>query len=307
MKFAKNITELIGNTPLLHLNKSSKETGANLFAKLENLNPGASVKDRLSLAMIKDAENMAAINNETVIIEPTSGNTGIGLAMVCASKGYSLIVTMPEAASVERRNIIKAYGATVELTPKEEGMRGAINKAMELKEKYGNGFIPQQFKNPSNVEMHKETTAKEIWNDTDGKIDIFIAGVGTGGTLTGVGEKLKELNPNVRTVAVEPSGSPVLSGGEAGKHKIQGIGAGFTPEILNKDIIDEIFTVEDDKAFEYGRLFTRKEAVFSGISSGAIYYAATEVAKREENQGKNIVLITCDTGERYLSTPLYNF
>ncbi|MCF8231584.1 MAG: cysteine synthase A [Bacteroidales bacterium] len=307
MKIAGSITDLIGNTPLVKLNKWSEETGANIYAKMESANPGGSVKDRLAYALIREAEEQGLINEQTAIIEPTSGNTGIGLAMVAAGKGYRLILTMPEGASVERRNLIRAYGAELVLTPAEEGMKGSIAKAEELRQKMENSFIPMQFKNPANARMHYRTTGPEIWNDTQGKVDIFVAGVGTGGTITGAGKYLKEKNDQVRNIAVEPALSPVLSGGEPGKHKIQGIGAGFVPEVLEMNNVDEIITVADEPAFEYARLLATEEGVFSGISSGAIAWAAVEAAKRPENKGKNIVFIVCDTGERYLSTPLYNF
>lgn len=307
MNIAKDITDLIGGTPLIQLNYFSEQSQAKLFAKLEYQNPGGSVKDRLAWAMIRDAEEKGKITKDTLIIEPTSGNTGIGLAMVCAARGYELVVTMPESMSVERRNLIRAYGAKVELTPADEGMNGSISRAEQIQKEHPDSFIPQQFKNVANAEMHRMTTAQEIWNDTEGQVDIFVAGVGTGGTLTGVGEVLKQKKPEVQIVAVEPENSPVLSGGEPGKHKIMGIGAGFIPEVLNRSVIDEVFPVGNDTAFEYARLMTRKEGVFSGISSGAIAYAAYEIGKRPENRNKNIVLITCDTGERYLSTPLYGF
>ncbi|MCF8308242.1 MAG: cysteine synthase A [Bacteroidales bacterium] len=307
MKIAGSITDLIGNTPLVKLNKWSEETGANIYAKMESANPGGSVKDRLAYALIREAEEQKLIDEQTAIIEPTSGNTGIGLAMVAAGRGYRLILTMPEGASVERRNLIRAYGAELVLTPAEEGMKGSIAKAEELKEKIGNSFIPMQFKNPANARMHYRTTGPEIWHDTQGKVDIFVAGVGTGGTITGAGQYLKEKNDQIQNIAVEPALSPVLSGGEPGKHKIQGIGAGFVPEVFDKHVVDAITTVKDESAFEYARLLSTEEGIFSGISSGAIASAALEVAKRPENKGKNIVFIVCDTGERYLSTPLYNF
>ena len=307
MKIAGSITDLIGNTPLVKLNKWSEETGANIYAKMESANPGGSVKDRLAYALIREAEEQKLIDEQTAIIEPTSGNTGIGLAMVAAGRGYRLILTMPEGASVERRNLIRAYGAELVLTPAEEGMKGSIAKAEELKEKIGNSFIPMQFKNPANARMHYHTTGPEIWNDTRGKVNIFVAGVGTGGTITGAGQYLKEKNDQIQNIAVEPALSPVLSGGEPGKHKIQGIGAGFVPEVFDKHVVDAITTVKDESAFEYARLLSTEEGIFSGISSGAIASAALEAAKRPENKGKNIVFIVCDTGERYLSTPLYNF
>lgn len=307
MGISKDITQLIGNTPLVKLNKLGKDTGANLYAKMESANPGGSVKDRLALALIEDAEEKGLINKETTIIEPTSGNTGIGLAMVAAARDYKLILTMPEGASVERRNLIQAYGAELVLTPAEDGMKGSIAKAEELKEKKSNSFIPMQFRNTANSKMHYKTTGPEIWKDTEGKVDFFVAGVGTGGTITGAGQYLKEKNKDLQAIAVEPALSPVLSGGEPGKHKIQGIGAGFIPEILNREVIDEVVKVEDDAAFEYARLLSTEEGIFSGISTGAIAWSAVQLAKRPENKGKNIVFIVCDTGERYLSTPLYNF
>lgn len=306
MKYANNVTELIGNTPLVRLNKTPREVGANIFAKLEYYNPGGSVKDRLGYAMIDDAEKNGQLQEGSVVIEPTSGNTGIGLAIACAVKGYRLIVTMPESMSLERRRLIESFGAEIVLTPAEDGMRGSIDKAWQLAEQYEKSYIPMQFKNPSNVEMHKRTTAREVWDDTDGQVDVFVAGVGTGGTISGVGEVLKQKKPEVQVVAVEPAGSPVLSGGEPGKHKIQGIGAGFIPEILNREVIDEVFAVENEDAMETARKLAREEGIFSGVSSGAIIYAAMEIGKREENRNKNIVAIVCDTGERYLSTPLYN-
>ena len=306
MNIAKDVTELIGNTPLVQLNKLDRDVGARVLAKLEYYNPGSSVKDRLGYAMIDDAEKKGLLTSDSVVIEPTSGNTGIALAIVCAVRGYRLIVTMPESMSIERRNLIKSFGAEIVLTPAEQGMRGSINKAHELAEKHQDAYIPMQFKNQANVEMHKRTTALEVWNDTDGEVDIFIAGVGTGGTISGVGEILKQKKPSVQIVAVEPAGSPVLSGGEPGKHKIQGIGAGFVPEILNREVIDEVFTVENEEAMEMARRLAKTEGIFSGVSSGAIVHAASEIGKRPENKGKNIVAVVCDTGERYLSTPLYN-
>lgn len=306
MKIHGDVTSLIGNTPLVRLDKWSRETGTNLYAKLESENPGGSVKDRLALAMIRDAEKSGKIDKNTTIIEPTSGNTGIGLAMVAAGRGYRLILTMPEGASVERRNLIKAYGAELVLTPGDEGMKGSIAKARELSGSDPNSFIPMQFQNPANPRMHYETTGPEIWKDTEGQVDIFVAGVGTGGTISGVSQYLKEKKESVYAVAVEPALSPVLSGGEPGKHKIQGIGAGFIPEVLRRDLIDEVMTVEDEDAFYYARQLSTTEGIFSGISSGANAGAALQLAKRTENKGKNIVFIVCDTGERYLSTPLYN-
>ncbi|KAA5808388.1 cysteine synthase A [Thermoanaerobacterium thermosaccharolyticum] len=306
-KIAKNLTDLIGNTPLLELSNYNQENNlkARLIAKLEYFNPLSSVKDRIGYAMIKDAEEKGLINKDTVIIEPTSGNTGIALAFVSAAKKYKLILTMPETMSVERRNLLKALGAEIVLTPGPEGMAGAVRKAEELAKQYGNAFIPQQFKNPVNPEIHRKTTAEEIWRDTDGNVDIFVAGVGTGGTITGVGEVLKERKPDVKIVAVEPADSPVLSGGKPGPHKIQGIGAGFVPEVFNKDIIDEIYQVKNNEAFETSRALAKAEGLLVGISSGAAAFAATQIAKRPENKGKTIVVLLPDTGERYLSTTLY--
>jgi cysteine synthase len=305
MKIAENITDLIGGTPLIHLKKFSEESGANLFAKLEYQNPGGSVKDRLAWAMIQDAEEKGQISRKTVIIEPTSGNTGIGLAMVCAALGYKLVVTMPEATSMERKLLIRAYGAKLVLTDPAKGMQGSIDKAIELSHDYEHSFIPYQFRNKANAEMHRRTTGPEIWNDMDGKVDIFVAGMGTGGTVTGAGEFLKSKNKNIKVVGVEPSGSAVVSGGKPGKHRIAGIGPGFIPEVLNVKLLDEVITVSDEDAATFARRLTREEGVFSGVSSGAILWAAVLLGKRPENQGKNIVLITCDTGERYLSTSLY--
>lgn len=307
MKIAKSLVELIGNTPLLELQNYSKEKGVvgNLIVKLEYFNPGGSVKDRIAIAMIEDAEKKGLINKDTVIIEPTSGNTGIGLAWVGASKGYKVILTMPDTMSLERRNLLKALGAELVLTPGANGMKGAIAKAIELKEQYGNAIIPQQFENSSNPEIHRKTTAEEIYRDTDGKVDIFVAGVGTGGTVTGVGEVLKSRNPDVKIVAVEPTDSPVISTGKAGPHKIQGIGAGFIPKNLNVDILDEIITVKNEEAFQASKDLARTEGLLVGISAGAAIHAATILAKREENKDKNIVVVLPDTGERYLSTDLF--
>jgi cysteine synthase A len=306
-KVAKKLTELIGNTPLLELTNYQEKNGieASIIAKLEYFNPLGSVKDRVAYAMIEEGIKQGTINKDTVIIEPTSGNTGIGLAFVTASKGLKLILTMPDTMSIERRRIVSALGAQVVLTPGAEGMKGAIAKAEALKEEYGNAVIPQQFENAANPAIHKATTAEEIWSDTDGKVDIFVSAVGTGGTLTGVGTALKEKNPDVKVVAVEPAGSPVLSGGKPGPHKIQGIGAGFIPKVIDMDVIDEIIPVENDAAFETSRKVAKSDGLLVGISSGAALYAATELAKRPENKGKNIVVILPDTGERYLSTTLF--
>lgn len=307
-RIAANLTELIGNTPLLELSNYSQSLGlgARMIAKLEYFNPAGSVKDRIGFAMIKDAEDRGIINKDTVIIEPTSGNTGIALASVAAARGYRLIITMFDTVSTERINLLKALGAEVVLTPGAEGMQGAIRKAHELAAQIPNSFIPQQFNNPANPEIHRKTTAEEIWADTDGQIDIFVAGVGTGGTITGVGEVLKSRNPDIRIVAVEPFDSPVLSGGTPRPHKIQGLGAGFVPEVCNLSVIDEIFKVKNADAFETSRKLGRTEGLLVGISSGAAAFAATEIAKRPENQGKTIVVLLPDTGERYLSTELFH-
>lgn len=306
MNIANNITELVGNTPLVKLNRVTEGAEATVLAKLEFFNPGSSVKDRIAVAMIDAAEKAGKIKAGTTIVEPTSGNTGIGLAMVCAARGYKLIITMPETMSRERRMLMRAYGAELVLTPGPEGMGGAIAKAKELAEANPDSFfIPQQFENPANPEIHRNTTALEIWNDTEGKVDIVVAGVGTGGTVTGVGEVLKEKNPNVQIVAVEPAASPVLSGGAKGPHPIQGIGAGFVPSILNTEIYDEIIQVPSEAAFETARAVGSQEGVLVGISSGAAVWAAVQLANRPENKGKNIVVIIPSNGERYLSTALF--
>lgn len=309
-KIATKLTDLVGNTPLLELNsyaKSEKVDNASIIAKLEYFNPAGSVKDRVALNMILEAEKNGAIKPGATLIEPTSGNTGVGLAFVSAVKGYKLILTMPETMSVERRNLVKAYGAQVVLTPGSAGMKGAIAKAEELRDSIPGAVIPQQFENPANPTIHYNTTGDEIWRDTDGKIDIFVAGVGTGGTVSGVGKRIKELNPNVKIVAVEPESSAVLSGEPAGSHKIQGIGAGFVPKTFNRDVVDEIFKVPNDGAILTSRKLAATEGLLVGISSGAATYAATEIAKRPENKGKKIVVLLPDTGERYLSTVLYDF
>lgn len=306
MSKVNNISQLIGKTPIVKLQRLTEGIEANVYVKLESMNPGGSVKDRLALAMITTAEEQGKIDSETVIIEPTSGNTGIGLAMMSAVRGYKLILVMPESMSAERRAILKAYGAELYLTPASGGMKAAIAMAEELAQKHKKSFIPMQFENEANVEYHRKTTAPEIWEDTEGLVDIFIAGAGTGGTITGVSEVLKAKKPSFQSVVVEPADSPVISGGSPGPHKIQGIGAGFIPKILNTEIIDEIYTVQNDVAFETARKLTTQEGILSGISTGANVYAALEIAKRPENKGKTIVTIVCDTGERYLSTPLYN-
>ena len=307
MKIYSSVYDLIGKTPIVLLDRYKKECGAcaNLMGKLEAMNPAGSAKDRVAREMIEQAEKSGKLTANAVMIEPTSGNTGIGLAAIAAAKGYRLIITMPETMSKERQLLMRAYGAELILTNGAEGMAGAIAKAEELAVTIPNAFVVGQFTNPANPDAHRKTTGPEIWEDTDGKVDIFVAGVGTGGTVTGVGEYLKSKNPNVRVVAVEPADSPVLSGGEAGKHGLQGIGAGFVPEILNTDIYDEIVCVTTEQAYTASRLLARKEGLLVGISSGAALYAATEIAKREENKGKNIVALLPDTGERYLSTPMF--
>lgn len=308
MKTYDRITDLIGGTPLLKLTNynAQKGLGATIYGKLEYFNPAGNVKDRIAKAMIDDAEAKGLLKPDSVIIEPTSGNTGIGLAAVAASRGYKVILTMPETMSIERRNLLKAYGAELVLTEGAKGMKGAIAKAQELAAETPNSFIPSQFTNAANPAAHRSTTGPEIWADTDGKVDIFVAGIGTGGTISGVGEYLKSQNPNVKVVAVEPAGSPVLSKGTPGPHKIQGIGAGFVPDTLNTAVYDEIITVENEDAFETGRTLARKEGLLVGISSGAAVYAATELAKRPENAGKIIIALLPDTGERYLSTPMFS-
>lgn len=307
-KVKKRITELIGNTPLLELSNYNKahDLKATIIAKLEYFNPAGSVKDRIAKRMIEVALNSGEINQDTVIIEPTSGNTGIGLASVCASYGLKLIITMPETMSIERRNLVKAYGAELILTEGSKGMKGAIEKAQEIKENTPNSFIPSQFENMNNPKVHEETTGVELWEDTDGKIDIFIAGIGTGGTISGAGAYLKSKNPDIKVIAIEPTDSPILSEGRAGSHKIQGLGAGFVPNTLNTKIYDEVITVSNEDAFATGREVARQEGLLVGISSGAALWVATQVAKRPENVGKNIVVILPDTGERYLSTPMFN-
>ena len=308
MKIYRSVTELVGKTPLLELTRIKQKEGleANIFAKLELFNPGGSVKDRVACAMIEDAEKRGVLKEGSVIIEPTSGNTGIGLAAVAAAKGYRIIITMPETMSIERRNLMKAYGAELVLTDGTKGLKGAISKAEELAKEIPHSFIAGQFVNPVNPAVHEATTGVEIWDDTDGKVDIFIAGVGTGGTITGVGRFLKSKNPDIKIIAAEPKSSPVLSGGAAGSHKIQGIGAGFVPEILDTKIYDEVIRVDNDDAFAAGRLVARTEGVLVGISSGAALWAALELAKRPENKGKNIVAVFPDTGERYLSTAMFS-
>ena len=308
-KIIKKLTELIGNTPLVELDKFSANKGLDkpVIAKVEYFNPGGSVKDRIALAMIEDAEEKGLLKSGATIIEPTSGNTGVGLALVAAVKGYKLILTMPETMSIERRNLVKAYGATVKLTSGKDGMKGAIKAAEELRDSIKGSVILQQFENLANPEKHYRSTGEEIWRDTDGKVDIFVAGVGTGGTVSGVGKYLKEKNPNVKIVAVEPSDSPVLSGGQSGPHKIQGIGAGFIPNTYNAAVVDEVFQVENDEAILAGRQLAQQDGLLVGISSGAAAFAAAEIAKRPENKGKTIVTLFPDTGERYLSTVLYAF
>ena len=308
-RIAKKLTDIIGNTPLLELNKFSQNRGLKrpLIAKIESFNPGGSAKDRIALAMVEDAEKKGLLSPGATIIEPTSGNTGVGLALVSAVKGYTLILTMPETMSIERRKLVQAYGAKVVLTPGAAGMKGAIDEANRLRESIPGSVILQQFENPANPEAHYNSTGIEIWNDTDGKVDIFVAGVGTGGTISGVGKRLKEYNSDVKIIAAEPASSPVLNGGKSGAHKIQGIGAGFVPTIYNASVVDEVIDVKDDSAILAARNVAAEEGLLVGISSGAALSAAVEIAKRPENQDKNIVVLLPDTGERYLSTELYSF
>lgn len=304
-KIVNDVTELIGNTPLVKLNKIAKDVEAKIVGKLEFFNPCGSVKDRIGVSMITEAERKGFLKKDSVVVEPTSGNTGIALAFVCAVKGYRLVLTMPDTMSIERRKMLEAFGAEIVLTPGSEGMKGAIKKAEEIVKNNCKAFMPQQFKNPANPEVHRKTTALEIWKDTDGKVDILVSGVGTGGTITGIAEVIKKRKPSFKAIAVEPTNSPVLSGGEPGSHKIQGIGAGFVPDVLNRNIIDEIIKVTNEEAMIYARKLAKEEGIFAGISSGAAVWAAIEVAKRKENKGKLIVVILPDLGDRYLSTELF--
>jgi len=304
-KIANDATELVGNTPLVKLNKLAKDVEAEIVGKLEFFNPCGSVKDRIGVSMITEAEKKGFLKKDSVVVEPTSGNTGISLAFVCAVKGYRLVLTMPDTMSIERRKILEAFGAEIVLTPGSEGMKGAVKKAEEIVKKNCKAFMPQQFNNPANPEVHRKTTALEIWKDTDGKVDILVSGVGTGGTITGVAEVIKKRKPSFKAIAVEPTNSPVLSGGEPGSHKIQGIGAGFVPDVLNRDIIDEIIKVTNEEAIICARRLAKEEGIFAGISSGAAVWAAIKVAKRKENKNKLIVVILPDLGDRYLSTELF--
>jgi len=304
-KIANDVTELIGNTPLVKLNKIAKDVEAKIVGKLEFFNPCGSVKDRIGVSMITEAEKKGFLKKDSVVVEPTSGNTGIALSFVCAVKGYRLVLTMPDTMSIERRKILEAFGAEIVLTPGSEGMKGAIKKAEEIVKNNCKAFTPQQFKNPANPEVHRKTTALEIWKDTDGKVDILVSGVGTGGTITGIAEVIKKRKPSFKAIAVEPTNSPVLSGGEPGSHKIQGIGAGFVPDVLNRDIIDEIIKVTNEEAIICARRLAKEEGIFAGISSGAAVWAAIKVAKRKENKNKLIVVILPDLGDRYLSTELF--
>lgn len=304
-KIAEDITELVGNTPLVRIRNIAKDVDAEIVGKLEFFNPCGSVKDRIGLSMIKAAENQGLLKKDSIVVEPTSGNTGIALAFICAVKGHKLILTMPDTMSIERRNMLKALGAELVLTPGSEGMSGAIKKAEEIVRKNRKAFMPQQFKNPANPEIHRKTTALEIWKDTDGRVDILVAGVGTGGTITGIAEVIKKKKPSFKAIAVEPADSPILSGGKPGPHKIQGIGAGFIPDILNKSVIDEVIKVTNEEALSTARRLAKGEGIFAGISSGAAIYAAIEIAKREENKKKLLVVILPDLGDRYLSTELF--